>query len=70
MSDKPEPLASRLKRLREARGLSQRALARAAGLTAQAVSLVEAGRRPNLTLQTAERWAAALGVGPAELAGW
>lgn len=64
----PEPLPARLKRLREARGLSQRALARACGVTSQAVSLIEAGRRePSLAM--ARRLAEALGVGLSELAG-
>lgn len=66
----PEPLPERLRRLREERGLSQRGLARVSGLTAQAISLIESGQRPNMKIKTVEKLAEALGIRPAEVVGW
>lgn len=66
---KAEPLSARLQRLREARGLSTRALSRAAGLSASLVSHVETGRIRDPGLGTLRALAGALGVGLAELAG-
>jgi transcriptional regulator with XRE-family HTH domain len=54
----------RLKRLRLAQGLSLRALASRAGVSASAINAVEVGTRAgwNLTAQTCVRLATALGV--------
>jgi transcriptional regulator with XRE-family HTH domain len=49
-----------LKRLRKAKGLSQSGLARSAGLTSVAISLLESGQRQPM-LDTAEALAIALG---------
>lgn len=65
-----EPLADRLRRLRLARGLSQRALGRAAGLAETTVGHLEAGRRVRPDVETLEKLAGALDVEPRELAGW
>jgi transcriptional regulator with XRE-family HTH domain len=58
--------ALRLRQLREGRGLSQEALATAAGLHRTHVSLIERGRRV-VRLETVERLATALRVDVAEL---
>ncbi len=60
--------AATLRRTREARGLSQDALAEAAGLSADLVSRVER-RRVSPTIGTAARLAAGLGVALADLVG-
>ncbi len=62
------PLAGRLRALRQAAGLKQATLARRAGLTREAISMLETGkrgRRPGV--DTVVRLAAALGVPVAEL---
>jgi transcriptional regulator with XRE-family HTH domain len=56
----------RLRRVRLNKGLSQEALADAAGLHRTHISLIERGRR-SVRLETLERLARALGVQPAEL---
>ena len=61
-----ERFAVRVKQLREGKGLSQEALATAAGLHRTQVSLIERAKR-NLRLETIERLALALEVEPAEL---
>ena len=54
---------AKIRRLREERGLTQAAAAKAAKLSGpQTWSDIEHGRRRNLTLDTLERIAAALGV--------
>jgi transcriptional regulator with XRE-family HTH domain len=59
--DTPTPFARKLTELREAKGLSKYRLAELAGLTHQAMSLLESGQRePNW--QTVQRLALALGV--------
>lgn len=60
-------LGLRLRLAREARGLSMRQLAAAAGLSAQAVSLLEADRMCP-SVETCERLAVALDVAPCWLA--
>lgn len=57
---------ARLREVRLARGLSQEALADAAGLDRTYVSSAERGRR-NVSLLTIHRLAAALGTTPDEL---
>ncbi len=57
----------RLRALREKRGLSQRELAKAAGLHQPRIVELEAGKRANISLDTLERLADALGVAPAAL---
>lgn len=71
MPRKPSTLGQRLAALRGKRGLTQRALADAAGTTQATVSRLEAGRHDpeRLELGTVLRLAAALGVPPAELVG-
>lgn len=58
--------AARLRQLREGKGLTQEALASAAGLHRTHVSLIERGKRV-VRLETVERLALALGVDVAEL---
>lgn len=58
-----EPLSDRIRRLREARGLTQTALARRSGVTHSAISRIEAGRAPrSVRLDTAVQLARALDV--------
>lgn len=54
--------AARVKRAREARGLTRGALDRAAGLAGGHAARIEDGTRSNVTLETAERVALALKV--------
>ena len=67
----PDNIGKRLKRLREMRGLTIRALATQAGVPQSTISQVEAGHRPGagLRLDTAKRLSWALGVGLEALAG-
>lgn len=58
--------ASNLRRLRKRKNLSQEALAELAGLHRTYVSSVERCER-NVTLETVERFAAALGADPIDL---
>jgi transcriptional regulator with XRE-family HTH domain len=67
-----EPVAgvgARVRRLREARGWSQQALAQAAGLSITVVALIEQGKREDPKLSTVAALARALGVGLDDLAG-
>jgi transcriptional regulator with XRE-family HTH domain len=56
------PITLRLRELREARGLTQRALAESAGISQATVARLESGSLRNVTLDTVERLADALGV--------
>ncbi len=59
----PIPIdTDKIRRLRESLGLTQAEAARRAGIPFQNWNDVEHGRRPNLTVATLERIAAALGV--------
>jgi transcriptional regulator with XRE-family HTH domain len=60
-------LARRLRELREARELSQQALAVAAGLSVSIVSQIEQGKRENPRVKTVLALAEALGVGVGQL---
>ena len=60
-------LGTLIKRLRTARGLSQRALAARAGVTNPYIAQLETGQRGNPTVLVAARLAAALGVPVMEL---
>ena len=51
----------RIKQLREQAGLSQTKLAEIAGVTPQAISMIESGER-NIVTKTANKIAGALGV--------
>lgn len=51
-----------LRRMREARGLSQRELARKAGVTQSYISHIETRRQKNITVRVAKKLARALGV--------
>jgi transcriptional regulator with XRE-family HTH domain len=55
-------MGERLKRLRELRGFSQSELARRAGVTHPVISDLERGVRQDMTVSTAKKLAAALGV--------
>ena len=61
---KPDVIGERIRRLREARGMSQRQLARAAELPQSLLSQVENGVRPGsgIRVDAARRIAFALGV--------
>jgi len=67
----PDAIGKRLKRLREMRGLTIRALATQARVPQSTISQVEAGHRAGagLRLDTAKRISWALGVGLETLAG-
>jgi len=67
----PDNIGKRLKRLREMRGLTIRALAIQAGVPQSTISQVEAGHRAGagMRLDTAKRISWALGVGLEALAG-
>ena len=54
-----EPFSARLKRMREAAGLTQYALAKASGVSTASLSRIEAGKR-SLTVKTLARLATAL----------
>lgn len=69
MRTQAESLATRLRRLREARGLSTRQLAGAAGFSQGVVTHLETGRTRDPRLETLRALAAALGVGLEDLAG-
>lgn len=60
--------AANLRREREARGLSQEALAHQAGLHRTYVGSIERGER-NVSIDNIERLARALGLEPADLMG-
>jgi transcriptional regulator with XRE-family HTH domain len=60
-------IGKRIKELREERGLSQREVARRAGLTPSAVGFIEHGQTRNPSVETVVAVARALGVGAGEL---
>lgn len=62
--DSPQPLA----RLRKRKLLSQRALAKAAGVALSTVYLLEAGRTERVTFKVMRRISDALGVEPDAIA--
>ncbi len=63
------PIKDRVKELRTAAGLTQQALATAAGLSVSAVVQIESGKIPDPRVSTLRALAKALGVGLDELAG-
>lgn len=69
MAKKYEPLASRVKRLREAAGLSQMGLAVKAGLSLSMIAQVEQGQKVDPRVSTLRAIAEALGATLDELAG-
>ena len=68
---KPDLVGQRIKRLREARGLTQQELAKASGITQAMLSQIENGQRQGrqLRLDAVIRMAFALQVGIGELTG-
>lgn len=60
-------LAQRVARGREKLGISQRELARRAGLSSRHVSMIERGAITNIRASTASALADALGIAPGEL---
>ena len=70
MAGEPLPrVCRRIKALREAAGMSQQALAVAAGLSVSVVSQLEQGTKRDPRLSTVQALARALGVDIRELAG-
>ena len=65
----PKGLGRMIQRLREARGMSQRELARKARVTNGYVSQLEVGDKKNPSLAVLQRLAKALGVPVTELLG-
>src|SRR5215213_2182159 len=61
---------AQLRRYREAAGLTQEQLAERAGLTVNAISLLERGLRQLPYLQTIRKLAAALGLSIVDIAAW
>lgn len=64
---KPSPLPQRLRMLREQAGMTQQALAVAAGLSVTAIAALEQGRKANPRVNTVRAIAKALGVGADDL---
>lgn len=65
----PKRLKTVIKRLRQAKGLSQRALAARVGVTAAYITMLERGKKINPSLPTLRKLAKALGVPMTELLG-
>lgn len=65
----PKRLKTMVKALRQAKGLSQRALAARVGVTAAYITMLERGKKTNPSLPTLRKLAKALGVPVAELLG-
>lgn len=61
------PITVRLRELRDARGWSQRELARRANITHATVNRIENGKVKSLDLEVLEKLAAALGCDPGYL---
>lgn len=60
-----ETIGQRLRRLREAAGLSKRELAKRSGIDREHIYQIEGGKVKSITLKTAERLAKGLGKPPA-----
>ena len=67
-NDTAKRLLARIRALREAHGLTQEAFAERAGLTYKHYQQVEAGRKPNIRLDTLIKMADGLGLTLSELA--
>lgn len=63
-------IGKRIKQIREDKGLTQTALARAVGITPQTIYKYENEIIEDVTLDKIEKMAAALGISPACLVGW
>ena len=63
-------VATRLKEMRRARGLTLDALAELVGTSKQTIQRYETGKISNIPPDKVERLAAALGTTPAEIMGW
>ncbi len=63
----PRRLSTVIRKLREERGLSQKALAERAGVTDAYITMIEKGKRKNPSLAILKRLARALGVPVGEL---
>jgi transcriptional regulator with XRE-family HTH domain len=64
-----ERFGDRLRRFRESKGLSQRALSQKAGVTQPTIAYLESGRRASVSLESARRIADALGISIDRLVG-
>jgi transcriptional regulator with XRE-family HTH domain len=60
-------IAKNIRRLRQAKGLSQDRLSKLADLSLNSIVNIESGNNPNPTIETLERIAKALGVSVEEL---
>ena len=65
----PKRLKTVIKALRQAKGLSQQALAARVGVTAAYITMLERGKKTNPSLPTLRKLAKALGVPVTELLG-
>ena len=65
----PRKLSRVIKTLRESKGLSQKALADAVGVTDAYITMLETGKRKNPSLDVLRKLAKALGVPVTELLG-
>ena len=65
----PKRLKTVIKALRQAKGLSQQALAARVGVTAAYITMLERGKKTNPSLPTLRKLAQALGVPVTELLG-
>jgi transcriptional regulator with XRE-family HTH domain len=64
-----ERFGDRLRRFRESKGLSQRALSQKARVTQPTIAYLESGRRASVSLESARRIADALGISLDRLVG-
>ena len=67
MADIIANLSQNLKYYRAKLGLSQRDLAKGAGVNRSHLASIESGMQPNTSLKTVEKLAAALGISPLDL---
>ena len=63
----PKRLAGMIRKHREAKGMTQKQVAKKAGVTKQYVTMLEAGKRRSPSLSVLQRLAKALGVPVTEI---